>query len=212
WDLDICGIQSVKDIKQKCPNVKLVFSIGGRGTKYPFSPIEKNYWCDNAVDSLKTIIKQYNDIFAGIDINYEHINTNDENDFSNYVGDVINRLKNEVGIDVVSIAPSHANDNYYKLLYSAHADDINWVDYQFYMQPIPTENEFLSLFLSLAREYALEKLLVGASTDPRDGGNVPLDVFVQTCTNLIKHKSLSGIFIWNANDYEKIALDILTNN
>lgn len=209
WDPYICGIQFVKEIKDKYPNVKVIISIGGRDAEYPFNPIEKEYWCDNAVDSLKTIIQQNN--FDGIDIFYDHINTN-EKDFSNYVGDVINRLKKEVGIDVVSIAPFEGTDKHYKLLYKEHSDDINWVDYQFYMQPIPTETDFLKLLVSLAREYALEKLLIGASTDPRDGGNVPLDVFVKTCTDLVKRKSVRGIFIWNANDSEKIAQDIPNKN
>jgi hypothetical protein len=226
WDLDICGIPRVQDIKLKYPKVKVVLSIGGRDiqsvqdiikhkdippTKYPFSPIEKESWCDNAVDSLKKIIQDYT--FDGIDILYDNINTNEE-DFSNYVGDVIKRLKEEVGINVVSIAPSHETNEHYKLLYRDHSDDINWVNYQFYMQPNPTdETDFVDLiYVRLAREcYTFEKLLVGASTDPRDGRNVPLplDVFVASCSDLMKVQR-SGIFIWNANDYEKIARDIIT--
>lgn len=211
WD------QSVKDIKQKYPddNQKVLFSIGGRDAKYPFSPIDKDDWCKNAVNSLKTIIQQYN--FDGIDINYQHIDTDNEHDFSNYVGDVITELKKEKII--VSIAPSHETHEHYKLLYNDHSDDIDWVNYQFYMETLPKKDEFGDRFHRLSEEYSHKKLLVGASViDPRDIGNLPLDVFREGCIDLFNRKSLSGIFIWNVNDSNpeyssfsctaKISLDI----
>jgi len=210
WNLDFFDKQRVKGIKDNHPNVKVYISIGGHDdgdTKYPFSPIGKVYWCYNAVESLKKIIQLYNgsdascchNLIDGIDINYEHINTDDVQDFSNYVGDVITGLKKEVGIDVVSIAPSHETHKHYKALYLACTDNIKWVSYQFYLQTLPTKDEFVNLFGSLSKEYAPKKLLVGASTDPRDAGNLSHDVFLQGCTDLVKNKSLSGIFIWNAN-------------
>lgn len=114
---------------------------------------------------------------------------------------------------MVSIAPSYETDKYYNLLYSAHPDDINWVNFQFYRQPITftTEAEIFELFCSLSEKYDPKKSLAGASTDPRDAGNVSLDVF-RIFIDLVKRKKLSGIFIWNANDLEKIALAMLSNN
>lgn len=209
WDLDICGIKSVKEIKEKYPKVKVLISIGGRDAENSFDPIDQEIWILNAVDSLRRIIEENN--ADGIDICYDCIKT-EENVFSFCVGEVIGRLKDDEVIEVVSIAPFHVTHKYYKLLYQTRPNYINWVDYQFYMQPIRTEIEFLSLFWSLAWEYDPKKLLVGASTDPCDGGNVPRDVFRTSCTHLVRRNQLSGIFIWNANDYEKIALDILNNN
>jgi hypothetical protein len=206
WQLDICGINSVKEIKEKYPKVKVLISIGGRDAGNSFDPIENEIWIHNAVESLKKIIQQNN--ADGIDICYDYIKTN-EKVFSYCVGEVIKRLKDAEVINVVSIAPFHVTDNHYRLLYQTRPNYINWVDYQFYMQRIRTEHEFLNLFWSLTREYDPNKLLVGASTDPHDRDNVPLDRFVSTCTALVRCESLSGIFIWNANDYEKIALDIL---
>ncbi|KEH17681.1 putative chitinase [Medicago truncatula] len=225
WNSDFFGPQNVMALKRKYPHVKVVISIGGRDANFPFFPAAREEWCGNAVDSLKEIIRSYNDcsvedniLIDGIDIFYDYINTN-EKDFSNYVGDVINRLKKEVRIDVVSIAPSHETHKHYKELYLACTDDINWVNYQFYMQPIPSKNDFLNLFLNLAKEYDSNKLLVGGSSDPSDANNFKREVFIEGCKELVKKRLIRGIFIWNANDsatevppfsLEKKAQEILT--
>ncbi|XP_004503412.1 chitinase 2-like [Cicer arietinum] len=162
WNVHFFSPEKVKKLKQNYDNVKVVISIGGRDDKHPFHPASKVDWADNAVNSLKKIIQQYNkvkdpwsfNIIDGIDINYEYIKSDGE-DFAYCVGDVIKRLKEDidVSIDMVSIAPSKQVNSKYHTLYLAHADDIDWVDYQFYFETLKSKDEFKNLFLSLSDVY-----------------------------------------------------------
>lgn len=231
WKIPFFSPDNVDVLKNNHRNVKVVISIGGRDTKYPFHPAHKLEWCDNAVESLKKIFQLYNrtnscyNLIDGIDINYEYIHPDvSEEDFSYCIGDVIKRLKKDVGIDVVSIAPSHETQKHYKTLYLARTNDINWVNYQFYIDTLKSKDEFVNLFLNLSDEYGSKKLLAGASTDPADAGKGKLsrEDFLEGCVDLHSTQSLRGIFIWNANDsasnpngkpfsLEKKAQEILNN-
>lgn len=209
WNVHFFSPEKVKELKQNHKNVKVVISIGGRGDKHPFNPASKVEWPDNAVNSLKKIIQQYNEvkdpwsfnIIDGIDINYEYI-TSDGGDFSSGVGDVIKRLKEDtdLSVDVVSIAPSKPVNSKYHTLFLARHDYIDWVDYQFYFETLKSKDEFKNLFLSLSDVYGSKKLLAGASTDPDDAGKISREDFLEGVIDLLDAESLRGIFIWNAND------------
>lgn len=205
WNNDFFCPQHVEDLKRNYPHVKVVISIGGRVADCPFFPAATEEWCRNAVVSLKEIIRSYNDsvkdiiLIDGIDINYVTVKSSDT-DFSYCIGKVIKGLKQDVNVNVVSIAPSLPSQSPYKTLYSDMADDIDYVDYQFYIQNINLKDEFIKLFRNLLHVYPLNKILAGASSDPIDADNFNQDEFVEACIYLLKTKSLRGIFIWNAND------------
>ncbi|KAJ1393087.1 Glycoside hydrolase family 18, catalytic domain [Sesbania bispinosa] len=193
--------EDVRKIKVKFPNVKVIISIGGRGDQYPFNPAFKEVWADNAIVSLKKILSEYSGAIDGIDINYEVIKSS-EADFAYCIGKVINGLMNFENVKVMSIAPSQAVRSHYKALYQAHKDDIAWVNYQFYNQPVPSVDDFLRIYISLLSidGYNVHKPLPGYSTDPKDQLNLPLNVFLDGCAELKRLELLNGIFIWRALD------------
>jgi len=217
WNRDFSP-QNVMALKIKYPNVKVVISIGGRDADCPFFPAAKEEWWRNAVDSLKEIIRSYNDLIDGIDINYVTVKSSDA-DFSYCIGKVIEKLKQLV--NVVSIAPSLPSQSPYQTLYLDKSGDIDYVDYQFYIQKINSKEEFEKLFhrLSQSGVYPPQKLLVGGSTDTSDADNFKREDFLEGCKDLVDKELLRGIFIWNANDsvtnappysLEKEAQNILT--
>ncbi|KAJ1438714.1 Glycoside hydrolase family 18, catalytic domain [Sesbania bispinosa] len=187
WNYDYFSPDKVRELKKKYGNVKVIISIGGRHTdssKYPFNPAKKELWSDQAIDSLKEVIADYdgekdecgcNNVIDGIEINYEEIKCTDT-DFAHYIGKVIKELKKQ-----------------------EYLDYINWVDYQFYNQKVSSKDEFVNLFRELSNEYQ-GKLLAGFSTDPNDTGKISREVFLEGCSELIHRKLLPGIFVWDAND------------
>ena len=107
--------EKIRKLKKKYEyhhvNVKVVISIGGHNSEYPFSLAEIQIWVDNAKESLTVIIKDlrvqhwpYN-MIDGIDINYDTIKTID-NGFSEYMGRLIKSLKDDPNhlVHVVLIA------------------------------------------------------------------------------------------------------------
>nr|CAA80981.1 narbonin [Vicia pannonica] len=209
WDVELFGPENVKNLKTKHPEVKVVISIRGHDDKTPFDPDEENIWVWKAVKSLKQIIKKYRNesgnMIDGIDINYEHINSDDEL-FVNCIGQVIRELKkdDDLNIDVVSIAPSENNQSSNQKLYNANTDYINWVDYQFSNQvkPVTTVDAFVDIYNSLVKDYDAGKVLPGFNTEPLDikDTKTTRDTFIRGCTKLLQTSSLPGVFIWNAND------------
>lgn len=196
WNSEFFGPQHVNELKRKHPYVKVVLSIGGRDADCPFFPAAKEEWWSNAVNSLKVIIGSYNGLIDGIDINYVTVKSSDA-DFSYCIGKVIKELKQYA--NMVSIAPSLPSQSPYKTLYLDMPGDIDYVDYQFYIQKID-KGDFISLFRNLSLVYTLEKLLVGGSTDKSDADNFKREDFIEGCKALVNDGSLRGIFIWNAND------------
>ncbi|XP_058768790.1 chitinase 2-like [Vicia villosa] len=209
WDVDYFGPDKVEDFKKNNPNVKVVISIGGRDVETPFDPVEEYSWIRKAVKSLKELIGKYKNtsgiIIDGIDINYETIKTSNDL-FVKCIGRVITQLKSDLGLNikVVSIAPSEKNEPYYRDLFKANKDDINWVDYQFYNQEkiVSTAEAFVEIYNKLLKDYGSDKVLPGISTDPIDTKNVKITQhnFIDGCVKLLQTSKLPGVFLWNANN------------
>ncbi|XP_027338323.1 chitinase 2-like [Abrus precatorius] len=210
WNVSDFSAVKIKEMKAQYRNVKVVISIGGRGTKYPFNPEDKLQWIHNAKKSLKEILEvDYKDdcgcvtktVIDGVDINYEHI---ESDGFVECIGEIIEYLKRK-GM-MVSIAPSDSTDpanpvlTNYKNLYKDNKEHIDWVDYQFYDQTVSTTHAFVNLYRSLSDFFSVKKLLAGYSTDPEDAGKISQKVFFEGCEILLRSDSLPGIFVWDAND------------
>lgn len=206
WDLSVFNAESIKKLKHKHENAKVVISIGGRGSQYPFNPAEKLIWLQNAKNSIKDILDNFDqscgcvNLIDGIDVNYETIVAS--NDFPDSIGNLIKSLKKDGLIKVASIAPSKDAQPEYKKLYQTHHNCIDWVDYQFYDQTVPDKKEFQKLFNILAIDYPHANLLAGFSTDPSDAGKISREVFLEGCQDLFRRKLLCGIFLWDAEASE----------
>lgn len=212
WKISAFNAEKIKKLKEENPNVKVVISIGGRGSNFPFNTNDSVTWVHNAKDSIKNIINDYNQrsdikIIDGIDVNYEEIHNDDR--FVECIGHLIQWLKQKKLINVASISPSAAVHTQYKTLYDNYKDWIDWVDYQFYGQTLTNKKEFHKLYISLSRDYPSPKkdypsiLLAGFSTDPSDAGKISRDTFLEGCRELFKDNLLPGIFVFGA-DYSKI--------
>ncbi|CAK8566747.1 unnamed protein product [Lathyrus sativus] len=194
WIVDRSGIEWLKRLKQDHPNVRVIISIGGVGSEFPFNPAQKDGWIFNAIDSIKNIILLYKHIIDGIDIHYDVIESS-EDDFSFCIGQVIKKLKNNIdlSIKVVSIAPTELVEPYYLKLYKDNKDIIDLVDYQFYNQKFSSKEEFVALYQKLVSDYYPAKVLVGIS--------IPVDPILNAGIRyLIDHKLLPGIFFWDIFD------------
>ncbi len=204
WDLSTYNAESIQKLKNKHKNAKVLISIGGRGSEYPFNPEEKMIWLDNAKNSLKQILNEFNEscgcanLIDGIDVHYEHIVAS--NDFVDSIGKLIKSLKKNDHIKMVSISPSKAAQPQYKKLYQTYRNYIDWVDYQFYDQTVSTKQEFERLYNILSNDYPHNILLAGFSTDPSDAGKISKEVFLEGCQDLFRRKLLPGISIWDAED------------
>ncbi|CAI8608392.1 unnamed protein product [Vicia faba] len=157
WEVDSQSIEYVKKVKEDYPYPRVVISIGGFCSEFPFNPIEKNDWINNAEKSINKIIDLYDtdkNIIDGIDIHYEAIYSS-EDDFSFCIGEVIRRLKNnKLSIKLVSIAPTKILQTYYHKLYSDNKDMVDFVDYQFPKQSFSTKQQVVDLYKELAFDYA----------------------------------------------------------
>ncbi|KAL5063132.1 hypothetical protein RYX36_024874 [Vicia faba] len=156
WETDSQSIEWVKNIKKDYADTRVVISIGGFSSEFPFNPIEKNVWIDNAVKSINQIIDLYGtpkNIIDGIDIHYEAIYSS-EDDFSFCIGKVIRQLKQLSSIKLVSIAPSKPLQPYYHKLYLDNKDIIDYVDYGFSKQSFSTKEKVVELYKELAHNYA----------------------------------------------------------
>ncbi|XP_027338324.1 uncharacterized protein LOC113852288 [Abrus precatorius] len=163
--------EKIKELKKEHKNAKVVIGIGGRGTKYP-SILKENY---NGL----TMPRSHSKI---LEIDYKD-------------DCVIEYLKKDVLINVVSIAPSAPVLLQYKTLYKEQKGYINWVDYQFYDQCLSSKCEFEKLYHDLSDVFK-DKLLAGYSTDPNDKDNqISPEDFLKACEDLIKCQFLPGIFV-----------------
>ncbi|CAK8561827.1 unnamed protein product [Lathyrus sativus] len=194
WNGNDLSLENLKTFKDNNPQLRVIISIGGVGHEFPFNPFVKSTWVVYAVNSIKQIIVRYNQIYQnlidGIDIHYDVIKT-EENDFTNFVGEVIKQLKNDapLAIKVVSIAPTKLVESYYEKLYSENKEIIDLVDYQFYNQEFSSEDEVVELYKKLVVTYTPSKVLAGYKYPP--------DVVMGAINYLIKNKLIPGVFYWN---------------
>ncbi|WVZ20521.1 hypothetical protein V8G54_007843 [Vigna mungo] len=226
WNVTKFSAKKIRELKEEYEGVKVVISLGGRGTDFPFNPKDKEIWIDNAKKSLNEIISvlykfHLETVIDGIDINYEHIESS-EDEFAYSIGKVIDYLQTTItsGL-VVSIAPSKPVLPHYQQLFKANPNRIHWVNYQYYDQKVPSTHEFVNLHQTLIDTFGVDKLLAGFSTDPNNKGNISLEVFVEGVLQLIASGSLAGIFVSDAQSsrliepplyVEKKAQEILTGS
>ncbi|XP_019418751.1 PREDICTED: chitinase 2-like [Lupinus angustifolius] len=60
WDTSSFDINSITYLKSKNPYVKVIISIGGHGSEFPFDPTDVTIkWIDEAKNSLKSILNQF---------------------------------------------------------------------------------------------------------------------------------------------------------
>ncbi|CAJ1979388.1 unnamed protein product [Sphenostylis stenocarpa] len=202
WDTNNLNPTQVSAIKTKNSNVKVALSLGGDsvgGGSAFFNPSSIDSWVSNAVSSLTTIIKDYN--LDGIDIDYEHFQTDPET-FSECVGRLIKTLKSNGVIKFASIAPFDDDQvqSHYLALWKSYGSLIDYVNFQFYAYDKGTSvAQFIDYFNTQSSNYDGGKVLVSFSTDG-SGGLAPNDGFFAACHTLKSQQKLHGIFVWSADD------------
>lgn len=218
WDTVNLSPSQVAAIKQSHGNVKVALSLGGATVSSQpvyFQPSSIDSWVDNAVDSLTKIIQQYH--LDGIDIDYEQFQADDDT-FTECIGQLLTRLKNNGVISFASIAP-FANaevQSHYLALWKKYGHLIDYVNFQFYAYDASTTvSQFLNYFAEQSSNYNGGKVLVSLTTDG-SGGLSPQNGFFSACNTLKNQGNLYGIFIWSADDsksngfvYEKQAQNLL---
>ncbi|KAG1368702.1 Chitinase 2 [Cocos nucifera] len=218
WDTVNLSPSQVAAIKQSHGNVKVALSLGGATVSSQpvyFQPSSIDSWVDNAVDSLTKIIQQYH--LDGIDIDYEQFQADDDT-FTECIGQLLTRLKNDGVISFASIAPFADTQvqSHYLALWKKYGHLIDYVNFQFYAYDASTTvSQFLSYFAEQSSNYDGGKVLVSLTTDG-SGGLSPQNGFFRACSTLKNQGKLNGIFIWSADDsksngfvYEKQAQNLL---
>ncbi|KAL0390469.1 UNVERIFIED_CONTAM: Chitinase 1 [Sesamum calycinum] len=218
WDADNLSPAQVSAIKNQNSNVKVALSLGGDsvGDGYAyFNPSSVNSWLSNAVSSLTSIIQEYN--LDGIDIDYEHFQTDPET-FAECIGKLISTLKKNGVISFASIAPYDDDEvqSHYMALWRSYGHIIDYVNFQFYAYDKGTSvSEFLDYFGKQSSNYNGGKVLASFISDG-SGGLAPDNGFFTACSRLKSEGNLHGIFVWSADDskglgfkYEKQSQSLL---
>ncbi|XP_052184269.1 chitinase 2-like [Diospyros lotus] len=202
WDSDNLSPSQVSSIKARHSNVKVALSLGGdsvgNGYAY-FNPSSVDSWVSNAVSSLTNIIKEYN--LDGVDIDYEHFQS-DPNTFSECIGRLIGRLKQNGVISFASIAPFDDDQvqSHYLALWKSYGHLIDYVNFQFYAYDQGTTvAQFLDYFKTQSTNYKGGKVLASFISDG-SGGLSPENGFFKACSKLKSQQQLNGIFVWSADD------------
>ncbi|KAJ1383694.1 Glycoside hydrolase family 18, catalytic domain [Sesbania bispinosa] len=204
WDTNKVTPSVIAQFKQaqKSFQIEVLVSIGDRNNKYPFAigASQKQSWVNNATNSLKKIIKDYN--MDGIDVYYEDIKSEGEV-FVDSIGQLITNLKNEKVISVASIAPtSPLNTNFYFPLHQKYGNFIDTVVYQCFTETnrIGSIGDLMNLFDTLRGSYPRQKLLAGYSTISKDWATVSPPLYFFAVTQLLFMRKLEGTAIWVISD------------
>jgi len=221
WETKNLGPSQIASIKAKHSNVKVAVSLGGDSVggdkhKVHFSPKSVNSWVQNAVNSLTSMIKQYN--LDGIDIDYEHFRS-DEKTFVECIGQLITILKKKRVIKFASIAPYEDNgsvESHYLALWKKYGHVIDYVNFQFYAYDKLSVSEFVNHFNhQYASSYAGGQILA-SFISKGNLGLPPNDGFFEACKELKRRGKLGGIFVWSADEskdfgfrYEKASQALL---
>lgn len=202
WDTDNLGPDQVSSIKSQNPNVRVGLSLGGdsvaNGNAY-FNPSSIDSWVSNSVSSLTQIINQYH--LDGIDIDYEHFQTDPET-FAECIGRLVGALKQNGVIQFASIAPFDDDQvqSHYMALWKKYGDIIDYVNFQFYAYDQGTTvSEFMNYFDEQSSNYDGGKVLASFISDG-SGGLSPENGFFTACSRLRSEGKLNGIFVWSADD------------
>lgn len=205
WDTANLAPPCVSAIKARHPNVKVALSIGGdtvNGEYALFAPTTIDSWVKNAVSSITRLVKEYH--LDGIDIDYEHFNT-DPNTFAEAIGRLLIILKRNRIVSFASIAPydNSTVQAHYLALWRKYGHVIDYVNFQFYAyEKGTTIPQFLSHFETQRSNYKGGVVLVSFGTD-QSGGLKPENGFFEACGTLKRQGKLNGIFIWSADDSKK---------
>ncbi|GJU57001.1 chitinase 2-like protein [Tanacetum coccineum] len=180
WETNHLGPSQIASVKDKHSNVKVAVSLGGDSVvsdnnKVYFSPKSINSWVKSAVSSLTSMIKQYN--LDGIDIDYEHFHSHDEDTFAECIGQLITTLKKTRTIKFASIAPYEDDElvnSHYLALWKKYGQVIDYVNFQFYAYDKLSVSKFVNHFDHLhSSSYAGGKLggiFVWCADDSKDYG------------------------------------------
>ncbi|KAM5583880.1 chitinase 2 [Rosa sericea] len=205
WDTENLSPSHVSAIKARHRNAKVALSLGGdtvAGKPANFTPTSINSWVRNAIASIVQITKEYK--LDGIDIDYEHFNT-DPNTFAECIGRLFFYLKQNKVVSFTSIAP-YDDDSvqpYYLALWRKYGHLIDYVNFQFYAYDKGTSiTQFMKYFGTQSSNYKGGKVLVSFGTD-NSGGLSPENGFFEACARLKNQGKLHGIFIWSADDSKK---------
>ncbi|KAM0026353.1 putative chitinase [Helianthus debilis subsp. tardiflorus] len=204
WETNHLGPSDIAAIKAKNSNVKVAVSLGGdsvsNGKKAYFAPKSINSWVQNAVNSLTSMIKQYN--LDGIDIDYEHFRSDDKT-FVECIGQLITILKKKRTIKFASIAPYEDNgpvESRYTALWKKYGHVIDYVNFQFYAYDKLSVSQFLKHFnRQQASTYAGSQFLASFISKGHLGLS-PKDGFFEACKKLKSQGKLGGIFVWCADE------------
>lgn len=138
---------------------------------------------------------------TGIDIDYEHFNSN-PGTFSECIGRLIKTLKHKGVIKFASIAPFDDDQvqSHYMALWKNYGHFIDYVNFQFYAYDKGTSvSQFIGYYNSQTSNYKGGKVLVSFISDG-SGGLTPENGFFTACNRLKSQQMLNGIFVWSADD------------
>ncbi|XP_027187847.1 chitinase 2-like [Cicer arietinum] len=193
WSLAELNIEWLKKLKEDVPHARVVISIGGVDSEFPFDPIEKHIWIYNAINSIKRINHDYyNNLIDGIDIHYDVIKSSVDQ-FSNYIGEFIRQLKNDtdLSINVVSIAPNKPFESYYRYLYFHNKYVIDIIHYAFYDMILVEEVEQIYKKLVAIYTPTIVLPIISFDMDP---------IVKEFFENLLKNKLIPGIVVWDIDN------------
>ncbi|KAK1307598.1 hypothetical protein QJS10_CPA09g01811 [Acorus calamus] len=205
WDSNNLTPEAAASIKTRHANVKIGVSLGGASVNNAiafFQPKSVSSWVNNAVSSLREIIRHYH--IDGIDIDYENFHADPET-FAECIGQLITTLKSDGTITFVSIAPFEDPDvqRHYLALWRKYGHAIDYVNFQFYAYYKIGVSQFLNYFRLQEQNYHGGRVLASFSTDGDGGGLGPDNGFFKACEELKKQGRLGGIFVWSSDDSKK---------
>ncbi|RAL47713.1 hypothetical protein DM860_012338 [Cuscuta australis] len=219
WDSENLSPSRVSAVKSKHRNVKVAVSLGGdtvgKGNPARFAPTSITSWVSNAVTSLTRLSRHYH--LDGIDIDYEHFNSDPET-FAECIGRLITVLKENRVISFASIAPfdDPGVQKHYTALWKRYGHVIDYVNFQFYAYDKGTTvSQFLRHFDEQRERYRGGRVLASFLSGG-GGGLSPEKGFFAACKKLKSEGKLGGIFVWCADEskskgfkYEKRAQALL---
>lgn len=196
---------AAKAWRQAHSNGRIVIAIGGAvyytpsGTEVSvdwYNPTNPTQWLANAVSSLTTIIQDYG--ADGIDIDIERF-PNGNTNFVSLIGQLIQTLKNNGVINIVSVAPGFDQLALYTQLHNSYGSYIDLVNYQFYGEGLNTCAKYKARYNVVVQSLPVNK--VGLSTQVALDPNTITGSTFYNCVTQIKNegRAISGVYLWNAD-------------